>query len=169
MTRVPQIAADLLQGPSRQPWAISCRGFSQPAARSAVALIVLGTENALKMARSFTSSNSRRKFHSRFASSFIRMMWTPTAPSLSFQSATTSATAGSAGSTGLTMANRPEWAPLHFHRTAGVVAVQRKGGDEDRAVDADFVHRRWAGVPTALPPTRRIGANLTRNKSIDYS
>jgi hypothetical protein len=39
-------------------------------------MIVLGTENALKVARSFTSSNSRRKFDSRFAS-FIRMMWTP--------------------------------------------------------------------------------------------
>jgi hypothetical protein len=58
---------------------------------------------------------------------------------------------------------------LHFHRTAWRSSAQGKGGDENRAVDADFVHRRWAGVPTALPPTRRIGANLTRNKSIDYS
>ena len=32
--------------------------------------------------------------------------------------------------------------PLHFHGIAGVVAVHRKGGDEDRAVDADLVHRR---------------------------
>jgi hypothetical protein len=32
--------------------------------------------------------------------------------------------------------------PLHLHRIAGVVAVQGKGGDEDRAVDADLVHRR---------------------------
>ena len=31
---------------------------------------------------------------------------------------------------------------LHLHRVARVVAVQRKGGDEDRAVDADLVHRR---------------------------
>jgi hypothetical protein len=32
--------------------------------------------------------------------------------------------------------------PLHFHRIAGVVAVKRKGGNEDRAVDADLVHCR---------------------------
>ena len=32
--------------------------------------------------------------------------------------------------------------PLHFHGIAGVIAVQRKGRDEDRAVDADLVHRR---------------------------
>src|SRR6516165_986482 len=31
---------------------------------------------------------------------------------------------------------------LHFQRIVGVVAVHGKGGDEDRAVDADFVHRR---------------------------
>src|SRR5262249_32866151 len=31
---------------------------------------------------------------------------------------------------------------LHFHRIAGVVAVHGKGGDEDRAVDPDLVHRR---------------------------
>ena len=32
--------------------------------------------------------------------------------------------------------------PLHFHRVAGVIAVHRKRRDEDRAVDADLVHRR---------------------------
>src|SRR5262249_31217816 len=32
--------------------------------------------------------------------------------------------------------------PLHFHRITRVVAVHGKGGDEDRAVDADLVHRR---------------------------
>jgi hypothetical protein len=32
--------------------------------------------------------------------------------------------------------------PLHVHRIAGVVAVHGKGGDEDRAVDADLVHCR---------------------------
>jgi hypothetical protein len=32
--------------------------------------------------------------------------------------------------------------PLHFDGIAGVVAVHGKGGDEDRAVDADRVHRR---------------------------
>src|SRR5262245_32570284 len=32
--------------------------------------------------------------------------------------------------------------PLHFHRITRVVAVQGKGGDKDRAVDADLVHRR---------------------------
>jgi len=42
----------------------------------------------------------------------------------------------------LTMASRPGWARLHLHGIAGVVAVHGKGGDEDRAVDADFVHRR---------------------------
>ena len=31
---------------------------------------------------------------------------------------------------------------LHFHRIARVVAVHREGGDEDRAVDAELVHRR---------------------------
>src|SRR5262249_16803859 len=31
--------------------------------------------------------------------------------------------------------------PLHFDRIAGIVAVQGEGGDEDCAVDADFVHR----------------------------
>src|SRR6266481_1059120 len=31
--------------------------------------------------------------------------------------------------------------PLHLHGIAGVVAVHGKGRDEDRAVDADFVHR----------------------------
>ena len=31
--------------------------------------------------------------------------------------------------------------PLHFHRMPRVVAIHRKGGDEDRAVDADLVHR----------------------------
>jgi hypothetical protein len=118
---VPHIADDLMQCPSRQSRAISCRGFSQPAARSAVALIVLGTENALKVARSFASSNSRRKFDSRFAS--IRMMWTPTAPSVFFQSATTSANAGSAQSTALTMANPSEWPRCTSTLQLGVVAV----------------------------------------------
>ena len=32
--------------------------------------------------------------------------------------------------------------PLHVHGVAGVIAVHRKRGDEDRAVDADLVHRR---------------------------
>src|SRR5262249_52950552 len=32
--------------------------------------------------------------------------------------------------------------PLHFHRITRVVTVHGKGGDEDRAVDADLVHRR---------------------------
>jgi hypothetical protein len=31
--------------------------------------------------------------------------------------------------------------PLHFHRITRVVAIHRKGRDEDRAVDADLVHR----------------------------
>ncbi len=31
--------------------------------------------------------------------------------------------------------------PLHLDRIAGVIAVRGKGGDEDRAVDADLVHR----------------------------
>ena len=56
--------------------------------------------------------------------------------------------------------------PLHLHRVAGVVAVHGKGGDEDRAVDADLVHRRHhlvAGdvigpVRHAVPgPLRRVG------------
>src|SRR5262249_23947853 len=32
--------------------------------------------------------------------------------------------------------------PLHLHRIARVIAVHGKGGDENRAVDADPVHRR---------------------------
>ena len=32
--------------------------------------------------------------------------------------------------------------PLHLHRITGVVLVHGKGGDEDRAIDADLVHRR---------------------------
>src|SRR5207247_2149375 len=32
--------------------------------------------------------------------------------------------------------------PLHFHRITRVVAIHGKGGDEDRAVDPDLVHRR---------------------------
>ena len=62
--------------------------------------------------------------------------------------------------------------PLHFHRIAGVVVVHRKGGDEDRAVDADLVHRRHhlvAGdvigpvrhaVPGPLRRVRLIGMDL---------
>jgi hypothetical protein len=30
---------------------------------------------------------------------------------------------------------------LHFHRITGVVTVHGKGGDENRAVNADLVHR----------------------------
>ena len=62
--------------------------------------------------------------------------------------------------------------PLHFHGVAGVVAVQGEGGDEDRAVDADFVHCRHHlvtrdvirpvrhAVPRSLRRVRLIGVNL---------
>jgi hypothetical protein len=62
--------------------------------------------------------------------------------------------------------------PLHFHGIAGVVAVQGKGGDEDRAVDADLVHRRHHlvsrdvigpvrhTVPRSLRRVRLIGMDL---------
>ena len=62
--------------------------------------------------------------------------------------------------------------PLHFHRIAGVVAVHGKGGDEDRAVDADLVHRRHHlvtrdvsgpvrhAVPGPLRRVRLIGVDL---------
>src|SRR5262245_2060208 len=47
--------------------------------------------------------------------------------------------------------------PLHFHRIAGVVAVQGKGGDEDRAVDADLVHCRHHLVTRGvIRPVRHI-------------
>src|SRR5687767_13490766 len=54
---------------------------------------------------------------------------------------------------------------LHFDRVAGVVPIHRKGGDEDRAVDADLVHRLHhlvtrdvvGPVRHTLPrPTRRV-------------
>src|SRR5262245_47889439 len=32
--------------------------------------------------------------------------------------------------------------PLHFHRITCVIAVHGKGGDEDRTVNANLVHRR---------------------------
>jgi len=62
--------------------------------------------------------------------------------------------------------------PLHFHCIAGVVAVQGKSGDEDRAVDADFVHRRHHlitrnvigpvghSVPGSLRSVRLISVDL---------
>src|SRR5882757_1025191 len=62
--------------------------------------------------------------------------------------------------------------PLHFHGIAGVVAVHGKGGDEDRAVDADLVHRRHHlvtgdvigpvrhSVPGPLRSVRLIGMDL---------
>ena len=61
---------------------------------------------------------------------------------------------------------------LHFHRIARVVAVHGKGGDEDRAVDADLVHRRHHlvtrdvigpvrhTVPGSLWRVRLIGVDL---------
>ena len=79
-------------------------------------------------------------FGSRPAS-FVIMMRMPTVPGVFFQSAMTSATAGSSGSTGLTRASRPDGPvalPPHSWRRSGTW----KGGDEDRAVDADPVHRR---------------------------
>ena len=62
--------------------------------------------------------------------------------------------------------------PLHLHRIAGIVAVQRKRRDEDRAVDADLVHRRHHlvtrdvvgpvrhRVPGPLRAVRLIGMDL---------
>jgi hypothetical protein len=62
--------------------------------------------------------------------------------------------------------------PLHFRGIAGVVAVHGKGGDEDRTVDADFVHRRHHlvtrdvigpvrhTVPRSLRSVRLIGMDL---------
>jgi hypothetical protein len=62
--------------------------------------------------------------------------------------------------------------PLHFHRIARVVAVHGEGGDEDRAVDADLVHRRHHlvprdvigpvrhGVPGSLGSVRLISVDL---------
>src|SRR5215471_6920788 len=62
--------------------------------------------------------------------------------------------------------------PLHFHRITGVVAVHGKGGDEDRAGDADFIHRRHHlvtcnvigpvrhTVPGSLRSVRLIGVDL---------
>jgi hypothetical protein len=61
---------------------------------------------------------------------------------------------------------------LHFDRIAGVILVHRKGGDEDRAVDADLVHRRhhfvtrdvigpvWHTVPGSLRRVRLIDVDL---------
>ena len=61
---------------------------------------------------------------------------------------------------------------LHFDGVAGVVAVQGKGGDEDRAIDADLVHRRHHlvtrdvirpvrhAVPGSLRRVRLIGVDL---------
>src|SRR5713226_6458351 len=47
--------------------------------------------------------------------------------------------------------------PLHLHRIARVVAVHGKGGDEDRAVDADLVHRRHHLVTrNVIGPVRYI-------------
>ena len=66
----------------------------------------------------------------------------------------------------------PGCASLHFHRIARVVAVHGKGRDEDRAVDADLVHRRdhlVAGdvggqfgtrVPGPLRRVRFVGVDL---------
>src|SRR5262249_49399965 len=62
--------------------------------------------------------------------------------------------------------------PLHFDRIARVVAVHGKGGDEDRAVDADPVHGRHHlvtgdvigpirdTVPGPFRGVRLIGVNL---------
>src|SRR5262249_16090475 len=62
--------------------------------------------------------------------------------------------------------------PLHFHSITGVVAVHGKGGDEDRAVDADLVHRLHHlvtrdvvgpvrhTVPGSLRGVRLIGMDL---------
>jgi hypothetical protein len=66
----------------------------------------------------------------------------------------------------------PGMGPSHFHRITGVVTVHGKGGDEDRAVDADFVHRRHHlvtghligpvrhAVPGSLRRVRFIGMDL---------
>ncbi len=63
-------------------------------------------------------------------------------------------------------------APLHFRRITGVVLVQRKGGDENRAVHADLVQRRdhlvtgdvigpiRHAVPRPFRCVRLIGVNL---------
>ena len=65
--------------------------------------------------------------------------------------------------------------PRHLHRIAGVVAVHGKGRDEDRAIDADLVHRRHhlvAGdvsrpVRNRVPgPLRRVGL-IGMNLGID--
>ena len=62
--------------------------------------------------------------------------------------------------------------PLHFHRIIRVVAVHGKGGDKDRAVDADLIHRRYHlvtrnvigpvrhTVPGSLQSIRLIGVDL---------
>src|SRR3984893_3859053 len=62
--------------------------------------------------------------------------------------------------------------PLHFHRIARVVAGHGKGGDEDRAVDADRVHRGHqpvtrdgigpvrASVPGPFRGVRLVDVNL---------
>src|SRR6266481_5367026 len=62
--------------------------------------------------------------------------------------------------------------PLHLHGIAGVVAVHGEGGDEDRAVDADLVHRGHHlvtrdvigpvrhTVPRSLRRVRLIGMDL---------
>src|SRR5260221_3749504 len=62
--------------------------------------------------------------------------------------------------------------PLHFHCIAGVVLIHGEGGDEDRAVDADLVHRRdhlvtrdvrgpvRHAVPRPLRRVRLVGVDL---------
>src|SRR5262249_326850 len=54
--------------------------------------------------------------------------------------------------------------PLHLHRITRVVAVHGKGGDEDRAVDADLVHRRPHLVTAnVIGPVRHSGPGSLRS------
>ena len=69
----------------------------------------------------------------------IRM---PTVPSVAAQSAIVSATAGSVGSTGLINREPAGMRGMDLEGVARVVAVHGERRDQQRAVDADGVHRR---------------------------
>ena len=58
---------------------------------------------------------------------------------------------------------------LHLHRIAGVILVHGEGGDEDRAVDADLVHRRHHLVASHVigPVRHAVPGPLRRVRLID--
>src|ERR1041385_2411622 len=102
--------------------------------------------------------------------SFVSMMRMPTVPGVFFQSATTSAKSGSSRATGLTMGRGPGGGQAPgmglraLDRVARVVAVHRKGRDEDRAVDADLVHRRHHFVAGDVSRPVRHGGPRPRRR-----